>query len=184
MAPSAITPIPATLMPGKARLLAGLVAVMAIVATMFVCASSANATTTSIGAYANAVLKLMNQERAANHLPALKWDSRLISSAYKHNLAMAAKNSMSHQVSGEASLGTRIDRTGFPWTMAAENIGWSTNRSTTGALNLQKAMYNEKAPNNGHRLNILSRYYRYVGVSVVTDTRTGKIWLTEDFARA
>lgn len=185
MAPLTITEPPsAAAAHRKTRLAAALGAVLALVAAMFVFASSANATIALGTSYAATVLKLMNQERAANHLAALKSDARLISSAYKHNVAMAGKNSMSHQVSGEAGLGTRIDRARFPWTMAAENIGWTTARSATGSVNLQRAMYNEKAPNNGHRLNILSRNYRYVGVSIIWDSRTRKLWLTEDFARA
>jgi uncharacterized protein YkwD len=43
-------------------------------------------------------------------------------------------------------------------------------------------MYNEVAPNNGHRLNILSTRFKDVGIDVVIDTTHGKLWLTEDFA--
>jgi uncharacterized protein YkwD len=44
-------------------------------------------------------------------------------------------------------------------------------------------MYNEKAPNNGHRLNILSSKFRQVGVDVYLDRTHHKVWLTTDFGR-
>ena len=53
----------------------------------------------------------------------------------------------------------------------------------TGVLSLQKVMYNEKAPNNGHRLNILSSRFRNVGVDVYMDWAHHKVWLTTDFGR-
>jgi len=42
-------------------------------------------------------------------------------------------------------------------------------------------MYNEVAPYNGHRLNILSRTYRDVGVYIYMDGTHHKMWLTVDF---
>jgi hypothetical protein len=50
-----------------------------------------------------------------------------------------------------------------------------------GALALQTMMYNEVAPNNSHRLNILSTHYKDVGVDILLDGAHGKLWLTEDF---
>ncbi|HTZ44935.1 MAG TPA: CAP domain-containing protein [Jatrophihabitans sp.] len=142
----------------------------------------AQAATAPESAAANAVLKLMNTERSAHGLPALQMSTALISSARRHNLAMARANTMSHQLPGEPSFGTRISQAGVAWHAAAENIGWTTNRSTSGATGLQVSMYNETAPNDGHRLNILSRSVRYVGVDILIDTATGKLWLTQDFA--
>jgi uncharacterized protein YkwD len=42
-------------------------------------------------------------------------------------------------------------------------------------------MYYEKAPNDGHRRNILNPAYRDVGISVVQDFVHHRIWLTVDF---
>lgn len=130
---------------------------------------------------AQGVLVIINQERAANHLPAVLMNTKLISSAYNHNAVMAQHNLMSHQCTGEASLGDRIDAVHYNWSTAGENLGWTTNMSTAGANGLQVMMYNEKAPNDGHRLVTLSRAYRDVGVSVVTDATHEKLWLTVDF---
>ena len=95
---------------------------------------------------------------------------------------MAAANQLSHQLPGEPVFSTRISQAGVAWHSAAENIGWNSDRSTAGANGLQAAMYGEKPPNDGHRRNILSTSVRYVGIDVLIDARTGKLWLTEDFA--
>ena len=42
-------------------------------------------------------------------------------------------------------------------------------------------MYNEVAPYDGHRLNILNRHYRDVGIDIYMDAAHHKMWLTQDF---
>lgn len=143
---------------------------------------AADAMTSTEAAAANATLSMMNQERAANGLPALRMSTALISSARRHNLTMAAANTLSHQLPGEPVFSTRISQAGVNWHSAAENIGYTTNESTAGAQSLQSAMYNEVAPNDGHRRNILSTSVAWVGIDIYLDSRTGKLWLTEDFA--
>ncbi|MFL6164466.1 MAG: CAP domain-containing protein [Jatrophihabitantaceae bacterium] len=143
---------------------------------------TATAATTAEISAANAVLQLMNTERAAHQLPALGMSTALISSAHRHNLWMASDNTLSHQLPGEPYFSTRISQAGVAWHVAAENIGWTTNRTTSGALGLETAMYNETPPNDGHRRNILSTGVHYVGIDVYLDAGTGKLWLTEDFA--
>lgn len=130
---------------------------------------------------ANSVLAMLNGERAAHRLAPLSMNSRLIKSAHGHNLTMARFNTMSHQLPGEAFFATRISQAGYRWRAAGENIAWNTNRSLNGARTLESMMYNERPPNDGHRLNILSSSFRNVGIDVLIDPRTGKLWLTEDF---
>ena len=131
----------------------------------------------------NAVLSLLNSERAANHLKPLTASTQLITSARNHNLAMARANTMSHQVAGEPALGTRETAAGYQWSWAGENIGWNSDMSLPGVLLLQKTMYNEQAPNNGHRLNILNSHFTNIGVDVYLDNTNHRIWLTTDFGR-
>ncbi|HST47027.1 CAP domain-containing protein [Jatrophihabitans sp.] len=159
-----------------------LAAALACLATLLVRPVAASAATTAETAAATSVLRMLNAERAANHLPALGASVALTSSARRHNLAMAAANQLSHQLPGEPVFTTRISQAGVAWHSAAENVGWTTDRSTAGANGLQAAMYGEKPPNDGHRRNILSTSVRYVGIDVLIDARTGKLWLTEDFA--
>ena len=131
--------------------------------------------------YATAVLNMLNSERASHGLPVLVSNSKLVCSAYHHNLNMAAANTMSHQLPGEPDVGARESACGYTWTRWAENIGWSTDLSVNGATSLETEMYNEVPPNDGHRLNILSPNLTQIGVSVIIDNTHHKVWLTEDF---
>ena len=169
--------------PSRRRLLViALAASLAAVSGLFVHPGAARAATTAETAAATAVLRMLNAERAAHHLPALASSPALVSGARLHNITMAQANLLSHQLPGEAVFSTRISQAGVPWHSAAENVGWTTAKTTAGAEGLQKAMYNETPPNDGHRRNILSTSVRYVGIDVLIDARTGKLWLTEDFA--
>jgi hypothetical protein len=45
-------------------------------------------------------------------------------------------------------------------------------------------MYNEVAPNDAHRVNILSTTYREVGIDIYMDNVHHKLWMTQDFGLA
>ena len=174
---------PDTAVTGRRRtaLVVALGLVVALLFPLFAATSSASASTPTERSIAKAVTKLLNTERHAHHLKALSSNTHLVSSARSHNLAMSRTNTMSHQVRGESALGRRVDRAGYHWTWDGENIGYNSRMTKAGVLALQKAMYNEHAPNNGHRLNILSKHFRHVGVSVYLDRKHHKVWLTVDF---
>jgi uncharacterized protein YkwD len=129
------------------------------------------------------VLAELNDERASHGLPALKMNSKLVSSARTHNLAMAKANTLSHQLNGEAALGSRVSAAGYRWSTVGENIAYNSDRSQSGVLAVQKAMYNEKPPNDGHRRNILNKSFVDVGIDVINDSAHGKVWLVTDFGR-
>jgi uncharacterized protein YkwD len=133
--------------------------------------------------WANAVLSELNSERAKHGMRALKMNSKLVSAAHKHNLAMAKANTLSHQLKGEAALGSRVSATGYRWSAVGENVAYNGRRSQDGVLAVQKAMYNEKPPNDGHRKNILSKTYVDVGIDVISDSVHGKVWLVTDFGK-
>jgi uncharacterized protein YkwD len=152
--------------------------------TLGTAGSATAAETPTEASYATAVFNQLNNERAANGLPALAWNNTLAScSAYNHDELMAADNTMSHQLPGEPALGDRITACGYQWTAVGENIGWTTDMSQAGALSIETSMYNEVPPNDGHRQNILSTTFTEVGVAVVLDSTNHKLWLTEDFGR-
>ena len=137
----------------------------------------------TVASYVQQVFNLINSERASLKLPAYRWNTQLAAAAKGHNAWMAKYNTLSHQLSGEHSLGGRITLAGYTWTACAENIALTTNGSITAILNVQKAMFAEVAPNDGHRRAIVSTTYRDVGLDLRYDTVHGKVWLTEDFAR-
>lgn len=133
--------------------------------------------------YGIAVLRVLNAERRVHHLAPLRYNYKLRLVARRHNLAMARRNTMSHQLPGELSFSARIDRAGYHWTYAGENIAWNSSMTKRGVIALQQVMYRERAPYDGHRRNILSRHFRHVGVDVYIDRAHHKIWLTTDFGR-
>jgi uncharacterized protein YkwD len=163
------------------------VATVALLAApqMTVAASAAPAphTATTASKWAHNMLLVLNYERRANHLKPLTMNTKLTLSAHRHNLTMAKKNVMSHQLPGEAFFATRISKAGYNWRSAGENIGWNSAETNRGLQSLEHQMYGEKAPNNGHRLNILNKSFSQVGIDVYFDKAHHKMWFTQDFGQ-
>jgi len=133
--------------------------------------------------YAVAMLGLLNDERAAHGLAPLQWSDQLAQSAHRHDLHMAGANTMAHQLAGEAYFATRISNLGYHWAAAGENVGWNADATKGGVLYLERQMYAEKAPDDGHRVNLLNRTFTQVGIDVYYDAAHNKIWFTQDFGR-
>jgi uncharacterized protein YkwD len=133
------------------------------------------------------VLALINQARASSGLAAYTVTSGLLTSAGKHNQLMAGGCGLSHQCPGEPSLGARETAAGVHWTTAGENIGEggpvadTTAAITQMAVTLTRDMLNEKPPDDGHRLNLLSSAFTHVGIVVYRDSH-GTVWMTQDFS--
>jgi uncharacterized protein YkwD len=138
-------------------------------------------------AVATQVLAMINQARAQAGLPLYSLSPGLDRSAGGHNALMAAGCGLSHQCPGEPALGTRETDAGVTWTSAGENIGEGGPVPDTSAgiaqmaLALTQDMLNEKPPDDGHRLNILSSSFRIIGIAVFRDS-SGTVWMTQDFA--
>jgi uncharacterized protein YkwD len=170
----------------RALLAVTLTVLMAIAATCAARPASAATTPAQTGTertIAVAVQTVLNAERAAHHLPRLSLNHNLNMSARRHDVTMARYNTMSHQLPGEPFFATRMQQAGYHWTYAGENIAWNSSMTLAGVIALQKIMYNERPPNDGHRLNILSSHYREVGIDVYLDRRHHKVWMTTDFGR-
>jgi uncharacterized protein YkwD len=130
---------------------------------------------------AYSVLNAMNSQRAKHGLAPLRMNAALIRSARGHNLTMAQHNEMSHQLPGEPFFADRISAAGYNWNYAGENVGWNSDMTVNGAYELQRMMYNETPPNDGHRRNILDTHYVDVGIDIYFDHVHNKMWLTQDF---
>jgi uncharacterized protein YkwD len=149
--------------------------------------SASQATGTASSAAAAAVLSLINQARAQQGLSALAISSGLNTSSAAHTSVMAGDCGLSHQCPGEPPLGTRLTNAGVQWTSAGENIGEggpvsnTTAAITQMAVNLTQSMLDEKPPNDGHRMNILSSSFHFVGITVFLDAK-GTVWMTQDFS--
>ena len=137
---------------------------------------------------ARQVLDLINSARAAQGLPAYAVLDGLTRSATDHNQLMASGCGLSHQCPGEPPIGDRETADGVHWSSAGENIGVGGPVADTPqaiakmALGLTQSMLDEKPPNDGHRQNILSSGFRYIGIAVHRDS-SGSVWLTQDFAQ-
>jgi len=133
------------------------------------------------------VLALINQARAQAGLSAYTITAGLDSSSAAHNARMAGGCGLSHQCPGEPALGTRETDAGVNWTAAGENIGEGGPVSDTAsaiaqmAVTLTQDMLNEKPPDDGHRLNILSSTFTHIGIAVTIDS-SGTVWMTQDFS--
>ncbi len=131
-----------------------------------VCASTdgptAGASTTSL---AGAALCLVNQERTALGLPALKANRRLTIAAATHARDMNANAYFSHDSSNGTSFVQRIRRTGYMSTRAlptlGEDLAWGSGDYATPSSIVESWM--ESPP---HRANILNRRFREAGMGV------------------
>jgi uncharacterized protein YkwD len=149
--------------------------------------AAAAASSGSSGSAADQVLDVINQARSAAGLPALVISSGLQASASAHDRTMAGGCGLSHQCAGEPALGARETAAGVTWTSAGENIGDggpvadSSSAMAGMAVTLTQDMLNEKPPDDGHRLNILSSSFTHIGIDVYRDA-SGTVWMTQDFS--
>ena len=149
--------------------------------------SSGQQPTAQQGAPADQVLALINQARASAGLPPLTVTAGLEASASAHNLRMADGCGLTHQCPGEPAIGARETAAGVTGTAAGENIGEggpmpdTTAAMAQMAVTLTQDMLNERPPDDGHRLNILSSAFTHIGIAVYRDS-SGTVWLTQDFS--
>lgn len=131
-------------------------------------ADTAGATKTSV----RATLCLLNAERRAHGLHRLRLDRRLNRAAAGHARDMVAQGYFDHDSKSGAGFDDRIKRTG--WTKSrrsytmGENIGWGG-----GELSTPRAMVRGWMNSAGHKANILSRQFRYIGIGIANGAPTG-----------
>lgn len=121
-----------------------------------------------------AVILVTNTKRAIAGCPPLRLNRDLRTAARKHSYAMGRAGVLSHQVSGESTLGRRVTAAGYTgWRKVAENIavGFPTSRAVV------RAWWNSTA----HRRNIADCSLREIGVGVVS--YGGRLWWTQNFGR-
>ena len=118
------------------------------------------------------VFDLVNAERAKAGLAPFTADARLDLAAQRHSEDQAAHNTMSHTGSDGSNMGQRIERAGFPWRRAAENVAFG---QRTPADVVAAWMNSE-----GHRNNILS-VNTHLGVGLAYSASGAPYW-TQVFA--
>jgi uncharacterized protein YkwD len=124
------------------------------------------------------VLELVNQERRRAGLAPLSLNSQLAAVAQGHSQDMADHNFVSHNGSDGSSPFDRMQRAGYHFSWAGENI--AAGQSTPEAA--MSSWMNETPPNDGHRRNILSPNYREIGIGYAfSETTQYKHYWTQDF---
>jgi uncharacterized protein YkwD len=119
-----------------------------------------------------AVRCLVNEQRAAHGLRALRADRRLAAAARRHSADMVAHHYFAHDSRSGEAFSARIARTG--WTRGrrrwflGENLGWGT-----GGLATSRAIVDAWMASPPHRETLLNAAYRVVGVGVALGAPAG-----------
>lgn len=125
-------------------------------------------TTSTLSAYEQKVVDLTNQERANNGLPALKVDLTLSKMAHEKSRDMSANGYFSHTSPTYGSPFDMMKKYGISYRYAGENIAMGQRTPEE----VVKAWMNSE----GHRKNILSPNFNYIGVGYVSQ---GNYWTQE-----
>lgn len=125
-------------------------------------------TTSGLTADEQETFNLINAQRTAAGLSALKIDSELQNVARAKAKDMVDKNYFSHTSPTYGSPFDMMKSFGITYKTAGENI--AGNSSNQGAVN---AWMNSE----GHRANILNSNYNYTGLAVVSSPKYGKIYV-------
>ena len=115
----------------------------------------------------SALYAATNQDRAANGLGPLQWDSAAALVAQNWVQQMVAANNLVHNPNLAAEITAYVTP---DWTRIGENIGWA------GTVASLESAY---MASSGHRANILGDYNR-VGIATMRDAR-GNVWSVVDF---
>ncbi len=116
-------------------------------------------------------LSLLNQDRAASGLPALKANSQLTRLAENYAIDMIKRGYFSHYSPEGQSPFDRMNQAGISYRTAGENL--AQNVSVTAA---EKAFMNS----SGHRANILNASFTEVGIGVV-HSPDGSVYVVQEF---
>lgn len=125
-------------------------------------------TTSALSAYEQKVVDLTNQERVKNDLPALKVDLTLSKMAHEKSRDMSANGYFSHTSPTYGSPFDMMKQYGISYRYAGENIAMGQRTPEE----VVKGWMNSE----GHRKNILSPNFNYIGVGYVSQ---GNYWTQE-----
>ena len=123
---------------------------------------------------AEEVLKLINAERAKANLPALVWDKDVAKVAEAHCVDMATQKYLDQKNKAGADVVKRLTDAKITFTAAAENLAQG---KFTPQVIVDAWMKSAK-----HNVNILSKDFTKVGISVATAI-DGTVYWTVDFVK-
>jgi uncharacterized protein YkwD len=108
-----------------------------------------------------AVLCLVNDERAARGLGAMRASAQLADAATEHSADMVAHQFLSHTGSDGSSVFERVTRAGYRWQAAGEALTYGASRRSM-PMRLVAALMQSRQ----HRSILLDRNYRELGVGL------------------
>ncbi|ETL45723.1 hypothetical protein L916_04238 [Phytophthora nicotianae] len=121
------------------------------------------------------MLARVNKERAAEGLPPVCGNKKLLSSSQRHSDDMAQNNYMAHDGTDGSTMSQRITDTGYKWSAVGENVA-------AGQVDVQAVM-DAWMHSPEHRENIMGEY-TMVGVSYAYNDNTEyKHYWTQDFGK-
>lgn len=130
------------------------------------CGAAADRPATATTGSERATLCLLNQERRARGLRRLSANSDLRLAGERHARDMVERKYFAHTAPGGTSFVTRIKQTDYIPSRAAwslgENLAWGS-----GAASTPRQIVRQWMDSPGHRVNILQRSYRQIGVAIV-----------------
>ncbi len=129
----------------------------------------AQTTPATLGSYEQQVVDLVNKERAAAGLPALKVNTKLAAVAEKKAEDLRDNNYFDHQSPTYGSPFDMMKQFGISYTAAGENIA----KGQKTPAEVMNGWMNSP----GHRANILNSSYTEIGVGYVTDSNGTTYWV-------
>ena len=130
--------------------------------------------TSPLSALENEVIKLVNEERARNGLPALEKNWEISRVARMKAQDMVDRNYFSHSSPTYGSPFNMMENFGLKFSSAAENIGMGQKT----AADIMKSWMDSP----GHRANILSRTVTHIGVGAAK-AANGTLYWTQLFIK-
>lgn len=134
------------------------------------------------------MLDLMNAARANVGLDPLKLALDLNESAENHSEWMLDADRFSHTGAGGSNAGERMSDAGFRFSGSwswGENIAWQSERGSSGIRDDVRDLFQSLMNSPGHRANILSSEFEYVGIGVEIGDYNGweAVMVTQNFAK-
>lgn len=117
------------------------------------------------------VIRLTNDARARNGLPALQTNTKLMEAARLHAAQMAASQRSEHTISGAQypTMQSRLDAVGYPYARAAENVAWNQRSAQEVVTTWMNS--------TGHRANILNGQLTEIGAAMARSAKGEPYWI-------
>jgi uncharacterized protein YkwD len=125
------------------------------------------------------MLKLLNEARAKEKLPALKLNATLCRVARTHTQNMAKKEKMAHELDGKR-VPHRVESAGYDYRFVGENLAGAEGKLKDPAPK-PAALHKGWMESKGHRENILNGKFTEVGLAMV-QSKKGTYYYTQVFA--